>query len=94
MKNIEKFFFLIFLVFGLSFTGNSQVANKKEDKKNLKAIAEKEAKLKNIKGVFNRFGQDLPFMSIRQGRVGIRSVEIKSQKITSWEISMIRSFFE
>ena len=94
MKNIEKILLVLFLVFGLSFHGTGQVANKKEDKKNLKTIAEKETKLKNIKGVFNRFGQDLPFMPIRQGRVGIRSVEIKSQKITSWEISMIRSFFE
>ena len=94
MKIFGKVIFLFIFTLGLSFSGFGQVGNKKEDKKNLRTIAEKEAKVKNIKGVFNRFGQDLPFMSIRQGRVGIRSVEIKSAKISSWEISMIRSFFE
>ena len=49
MKNIEKILLVLFLVFGLSFQGTGQVANKKEDKKNLKTIAEKETKLKNIK---------------------------------------------
>ena len=94
MKSFGKLIFLFIFILGLSFSGVGQVRNKKEDKKNLKTIAEKETKVKNIKGIFNRFGQDLPFMSIRQGRVGIRSVEIKSAKISSWEISMIRSFFE
>ena len=94
MKSFGKLIFLFIFTLGLSFSGVGQVSNKKEDKKNLKTIAEKETKVKNIKGIFNRFGQDLPFMSIRQGRVGIRSVEIKSPKISSWEISMIRSFFE
>tara|TARA_B110000037_G_scaffold218921_1_gene282904 strand:- start:34 stop:1149 length:1116 start_codon:yes stop_codon:yes gene_type:complete len=94
MKSFGKILFLFIFTLGMSFSGVGQSKNKKEDKKNLKTIAEKEAKVKNIKGIFNRFGQDLPFMSIRQGRVGIRSVEIKSATISSWEISMIRSFFE
>ncbi|CAI8269510.1 MAG: Uncharacterised protein [Owenweeksia sp. TMED14] len=94
MKTFGKFSLLFLAIFCLNFSALSQKSNRKEDKKNLRTIAEKEAKVKDIKGVFNRFGQDLPFMSIRQGRVGIRSVEIKSPKISSWEISMIRSFFE
>lgn len=83
MKTFGKFSLLFLAIFCLNFSALSQKSNRKEDKKNLRTIAEKEAKVKDIKGVFNRFGQDLPFMSIRQGRVGIRSVEIKSPKISS-----------
>ena len=56
--------------------------------------AERELKIQQLKVIFNRFGQDLPFVTVDRGRIGIRSVELKSEQINSWEVSMIRSFFE
>jgi hypothetical protein len=56
--------------------------------------AERELKIQQLKVIFNRFGQDLPFVTVDRGRIGIRSVELKSEDIRSWEVSMIRSFFE
>ena len=76
---------------GTSLSAQNEARKSKED---LQRISERERRIKQIKAVFNQFNQDLPFLPIENGRMGIRSLEIKNEKLQSWEVSVIRSFME
>ena len=79
-----------------SFLGTSLSAQNeaRKSKEELQRISDRERRIKQIKAVFNQFNQDLPFLPIESGRMGIRSLEIKNEKLQSWEVSVIRSFME
>lgn len=76
---------------GTSLSAQNEAGKSKEE---LQRITERERRIKQIKAVFNQFNQDLPFLPIENGRMGIRSLEIKNEKLQSWEVSVIRSFME
>ena len=54
--------------------GMAQVDDRRT-KEEQQRISERERRIKQIKAVFNQFNQDLPFLPVESGRVGIRSIE-------------------
>ena len=85
---------LLFLLTLLVISSTYAQVEERRSKAELQKITERERRIKQIKAVFNQFNQDLPFLPIEKGRIGIRSIEIKNEKLQSWEISVIRSFIE
>ena len=87
--------FLYFILFSTLLVSSSiaQVEDRRT-REEQQRISERERRIKQIKAVFNQFNQDLPFLPVESGRVGIRSIELKNDKLQSWEVSLIRSFLE
>jgi len=88
-----RFLYILLLWSGVVYSGWAQTEDRRT-KEEQQRISERERRIKQIKSVFNQFNQDLPFLPVESGRVGIRSIELKNDKLQSWEVSVIRSFME
>jgi outer membrane lipoprotein-sorting protein len=79
--------FLYFILFSTLLVSSSiaQVEDRRT-REEQQRISERERRIKQIKAVFNQFNQDLPFLPVESGRVGIRSIELKNDKLQSWEV--------